>query len=178
MGGESEQLEGSGVRTQLEILPIRVHRRLHNGSLPVSEADDLPLEQTQTARKAVVLQHEMTLKWTNFAVIVWILYNVSKSSFALIYCSPSDILSSSFHLRMEKNEWKQQVYLIEFILRNDCCQKCHVFFQLVLLNRPCVDPTWRRLLIVWCRSWEFLVLNYQKININELISYFYINLSC
>ena len=60
MGGESEQLESSRIHSQLEVLPVRVHRRLHNSTLPISKADDLSLEQTKTGRAAHLLQHEMT----------------------------------------------------------------------------------------------------------------------
>ena len=59
MGGEIQQHETGGVRAQLALLPIRVHRGLFHGSLPVAEADDVPVGQVAETSKAPVLQHEM-----------------------------------------------------------------------------------------------------------------------
>ena len=60
MGGAVQQFKTGGVCTQLEVLPVWLHRRLFYSTLSVSEADDLHVDQIATARKASVLRHEMT----------------------------------------------------------------------------------------------------------------------
>lgn len=59
MGGAVQQLNARGVHPHLEVLPMGVHGRLHYSALPVSRADDVPLEKIARARKAQVLRHEV-----------------------------------------------------------------------------------------------------------------------
>ena len=41
VGGEIQHHEIGGIRAQRQVLPIRVHRRLLHGALPIAETDDL-----------------------------------------------------------------------------------------------------------------------------------------
>lgn len=59
MGGKIKQNDNSGIRSQCEVLPVWVRGELYHRALPVPETDHLSLEQTETATKAVMLQHEM-----------------------------------------------------------------------------------------------------------------------
>ncbi|THG20765.1 hypothetical protein TEA_003839 [Camellia sinensis var. sinensis] len=61
VGRAVQQLKTSGVYPRLEVLPVWVHRRLLYSALPVSEADDVLVEQIATARPSSVLQHAMTI---------------------------------------------------------------------------------------------------------------------
>lgn len=57
MGRAVQQHETRKVCTQLEVLPVWLHRRLLYGSLSVSKANDLLVEQIANAGKGSVLQH-------------------------------------------------------------------------------------------------------------------------
>lgn len=59
MGGEIQQLKAGGVYPQLQVLPVRVHKRLLHSTLPVAEADDLHVGEAASDRETSVLQHEM-----------------------------------------------------------------------------------------------------------------------
>lgn len=59
VGRKIQQLETGRVRAQLQVLPVRMHRRLSYRTLPVAEADDVHVGQIADTGMASVLQHEM-----------------------------------------------------------------------------------------------------------------------